>query len=126
MARIGERGRIARRERNGRAPSFPLILSLRPNDKQHVTVCHTVTCSYLDLFLWRIGLSERCYLGHASTDVQGVASDPIIFNVPIDAQAKTKTKTSKPLSLPVNEEAITATGDGAKSRSKGNRLPALT
>ena len=55
---------------------------------------------------------------------QGVASDPIVFNVPIDAQAKTTT--AEPLSLPVNEEAMTATGDGTKSRAKGNRLPALT
>lgn len=55
---------------------------------------------------------------------QGVASDPIVFQVPVEAQAKTTT--TEPLSLPLKEEALAATGDGAKSHSKGNRLPALS
>ena len=55
-----------------------------------------------------------------------MASDPIVFEVPVDATGESEDEDFQPLSLPVNEEAMTATGDGAKSRTKGNRLPALT
>jgi hypothetical protein len=59
-----------------------------------------------------------------NNNMQGVASDPIVFNVPFDAQAKTAT--SEPLSLSVKEGAISATEDGAKNRTKGHRLPAIS
>ena len=59
-----------------------------------------------------------------NNNMQGVASDPIIFNVAVGAQVKTAS--AEPLSLSVNEEAMAAATDGGKSRSKENRLPTLT
>jgi hypothetical protein len=61
-------------------------------------------------------------------DSQGVASDPIVFTMPLAAQAKAKTTApaTESAGLAVNEEALAAAGDGVKSRARGNRLPALT
>ena len=59
-----------------------------------------------------------------NNNMQGVASDPIIFTVTVGAQVKTPS--AEPLSLSVNEEAMAAATDGGKSRSKENRLPTLT
>jgi hypothetical protein len=53
-----------------------------------------------------------------------VQCDPIVFEVPVEALPKTTGVA--PLSLPVDETATATAGDGAKSRSKGNRLTALT
>lgn len=44
-------------------------------------------------------------------NLQGVASDPIVFTKPLAAAAE-------PLSLSVDEEAVSATGDGARSRAQ--------
>jgi hypothetical protein len=57
-------------------------------------------------------------------NMQGVATDPIVFEVLLNAPAKSTS--AEPFSLPVNEEAMAAAGDGTKSRAPGNRLPALT
>lgn len=50
-------------------------------------MCHTVIYSYGDLFSLAYWTEVARYLGHAFTDVQGVASDPITFTVPVDADA---------------------------------------
>ena len=59
-----------------------------------------------------------------NNNMQGVASDPIIFTVTVGAQVKPPS--AEPLSLSVNEEAMAAATDGGKSRSRENRLPTLT
>lgn len=58
---------------------------------------------------------------------QGVASDPIVFTMPLVSPTKARTTPApEPVGLEVNEEALTAASDGAKGRATGNRLPALT
>jgi hypothetical protein len=64
-----------------------------------------------------------------NNNMQGVASDPIIFSVTVGAQIKAKGKApaaTELTGLAVNEEAMAAATDGGKSRSKENRLPTLT
>ena len=76
----------------------------------------------------RTGIPRRADLQAVNEGQQGVASDPIVFSVPVVTQAKAKVTAhaAEPVGLAVNEEAMAAATDGGKSRTKENRLPTLT